>query len=250
LALEIPLPPLAEQRRIAAILDHADALRAKRRAAIAKLDSLAQAIFLEMFGDLRTNPKKHVLLSLGSVCTRVTDGTHQPPKWSDDGVPFLFVSNIRDGAISFATEKFVSIETYKELTRRCPIELYDILYTTVGSYGNAALVRDERPFAFQRHIAHIKPNYSEFDPHFFAAMLQSPSIRSQADSLARGVAQKTLNLSDLKAFTVMKPPLEQQRAFAFRMSTLEELKSGALKSARAHETLFSAVQHRAFQGDL
>jgi len=106
--LSLPLPPLPEQRRIAAILDKADELRAKRRAAIAKLDQLLQSVFLEMFGDPVTNPKCQVV-ELASLCERVTDGTHQSPEWTESGVPFLFQSNIKPGKISLTTNKWISL---------------------------------------------------------------------------------------------------------------------------------------------
>jgi type I restriction enzyme, S subunit len=152
--LDVPLPPLPEQRRIAAVLDKADALRAKRREAIAKLDQLLQSVFLEMFGDPVTNPKAEVM-QLSSLCDRITDGTHQSPTWADDGVPFLFQSNVKPGEISYDTKRCISLQDYAALTARCPIEFGDVLYTIVGSYGNAAMVRTHEPFCFQRHIAHL-----------------------------------------------------------------------------------------------
>jgi type I restriction enzyme S subunit len=141
--LEIPLPPLPEQRHIAAVLDQADTLRQKRRAALAKLDTL-----LHLFGDPVTNPGRLPVVALQVVCTRVTDGTHQPPKWVESGVPFLFVSNVVNGKLNFETKKFISLKTFYELNRRCPVEIGDILYTIVGSYGNAAMVETEHPFPF------------------------------------------------------------------------------------------------------
>src|SRR5439155_772742 len=106
-----------------------------------------------------------------SVCVRITDGTHQSPQWSPEGNPFLFVSNIVSGEIDFETQKFISDETHHELTRRSPIEVGDVLYTTVGSYGVPAVVRTKRKFAFQRHIAHLKPDHRLIEPEFLRVML-------------------------------------------------------------------------------
>src|SRR5438128_425441 len=83
---------------------------------------------------------------LSSSCRRITDGTHLTPEFRENGIPFLFVSNILEGKIIYNTDKFISSETYSELTRRCPIDLGDILYTIVGSYCNAAVVEEGRPF--------------------------------------------------------------------------------------------------------
>jgi type I restriction enzyme S subunit len=98
--LPVPLPPLSEQKRIAAILDKADEIRRKREAAIAKLDQLAQSIFVEMFGELESNSKQLPTTVLKDICLRVTDGTHQAPKWQNDGIPFLFISNIVNSEIT------------------------------------------------------------------------------------------------------------------------------------------------------
>ena len=172
--IPIPLPPLPEQKRIDAILDKADAIRRKRAESLRLADDFLKSAFLDMFGDPVTNPKGWEVVKLQDICKRITDGTHQPPKWSNDGVPFLFVSNVVDGQLSFKTHKYISMETWLELTKRCPIEVNDILYTIVGSYGNAALVTMEEPFAFQRHIAHIKPDSNQIHPEFLHGMLDAP----------------------------------------------------------------------------
>jgi type I restriction enzyme, S subunit len=248
--LSIPLPPLPEQNRIAAILDQADALRAKRREALAQLNSLTQSIFIEMFGDPTENVKGLPVDILGALCKRITDGTHQSPKWETTGIPFLFISNIVDGHITFDTHKFISDETYVELTRRCPIELGDVLYTTVGSYGNAAVVRTTERFAFQRHIAHIKPDISRATPTFIAAMIQSTGVRRQVDKVAKGVAQKTVNLADLKNLLVFTPPLHLQQTFATRIQGVEALKASHRTALQELDRLFASLQHRAFSGEL
>jgi len=247
---KIPLPPLPEQQRIAAILDKADTVRRKRQQTLDLADQFLRSAFLDLFGDPVTNPKRWPVLRLEEVCTRITDGTHQPPDWSEEGYPFLFVSNIVDGGISFGTRKHISEETWEELTRRCPIELNDILYTTVGSYGNAALVDTERRFAFQRHIAHVKPDEGRIHPEFLVGMLQSPAVRTQADRAVRGIAQKTLNLADLKKFRVFVPPRDVQEMYVrLRRRTLEQRLSVESALARADNLGDSLVQ-RAFRGEL
>ena len=249
-SLEVPLPPLAEQRRIADILDKADALRAQRRAALAELDTLTQSIFLDLFGDPVENPKRLQTAKLLDACIRVTDGTHQSPKWSATGNPFLFISNIVTGEITFDTQKFISDATHAELTRRCPIEIGDVLYSTVGSYGVPALVRTSNKFAFQRHIAHIKPRGEILDSEFLRAMLASPPLKRQADKAARGIAQKTVNLADIKEFVIFTPLIQDQRDFAHRITAIESLKSRHRTALSELDTLFASLQHRAFRGEL
>ncbi|MDB9432893.1 restriction endonuclease subunit S [Microcystis aeruginosa] len=249
-SLEIPLPPLEEQRRIAAILDKADGVRRKRKEAIRLTEELLRSTFLEMFGDPVTNPKGWEICELQNVCNRVTDGTHQPPNWADEGIPFIFVSNILNGEIDFKVSKHITEESWFELTSRCPIEINDILYTTVGSYGNAALVRTKNRFCFQRHIAHIKPDSRSIEPEFLLGMMQSDWIRQQADKQARGVAQKTLNLRELKKFTIFTPPIEEQKKYVKLRQGVETQLSYYRSALEQSENLFNSLLQRAFRGEL
>lgn len=248
--IEIPLPPLAQQKRIAAILDKADAIKRKREQAIAKLDQLAQSIFVEMFGDIESNSKKLSKVTLKDVCLRVTDGTHQSPKWQSDGVPFLFISNIVNGEIVLKTNKYISNTTYDELTNRCRIEVGDVLYTTVGTYGNVAIVRTTEKFCFQRHIAHIKPDQNIVNSVFLSAMLYSNCVKRQADRIAKGIAQKTVNLGDICKFIIFCPSIALQEQFATRISKLEKLKASNIAALEKHNQLFASLQNQAFTGQL
>lgn len=240
--LVIPLPPLAEQKRIAAILDKAAEIKAKREQAIAKLDELAQSTFVEMFRQHIENDK----VELRSICERITDGTHQSPKWVENGIPFIFISNIVNGEINLNTSKFISSSTYDELTRNCSINIGDVLYTTVGSYGNIALVRNDEKFAFQRHIAHIKPKRNIVNSQFMASMLRCDFVRRQVDKVARGVAQKTVNLGDLSKLNVICPPIQLQNEFEKKVLLIEAMKAKAFATSLSTTQLTSSLQHQAF----
>lgn len=151
---------------------------------------------------------------LQNICSKITDGTHQPPHFIDAGIPFLLVSNIIDNKICYDTHKFISQEEYEMLIKRTPIEIGDILLTIVGSYGNPAIVEDIRPFCFQRHIAYLKPQKDVINSKFLHATLLMPAVRMQIDSKIKGIAQKTLNLSELKTIKVALPPIAIQNQFA------------------------------------
>ncbi|TDK89632.1 restriction endonuclease subunit S [Mycolicibacterium mucogenicum] len=244
-SIEIPLPPLDEQRRIAAILDLVDTLLAKCRESVVHHGDLVNSVFQEMFGNLPASRE------LSAGCLRITDGTHQSPKWTENGVPFLFITNITSGEIDFATKKFISEETWHELTRRSPIEVGDVLYSTVGvTYGIPAVVRTQQQFAFQRHIAHIKPDPAIFHPDFLATLLASPLVKRQADRVARGAAQPTVNLADIKNFEVPIPPYAQQEEFVKRLTAIRLVLK---KSAAATDfliELLASLRSRAFRGEL
>lgn len=146
--------------------------------------------------------------------------------------------------------KFIDDAEYARLTSRCAIQEDDILYTTVGSYGNAARVPPGQKFAFQRHIAHIKPDHDLVDSRFLEVMLESQGVRRQADKLARGVAQKTLNLRELKSFLVFAPPLKHQQKFGDFVDAVDAQAALADQHLAQLDQLFSSLQSSAFSGRL
>lgn len=251
LDLRIPLPPLSIQKQIAAVLEKADNLRQQSQQMEQELNSLAQSVFFDMFGDSLKNKKKWVSKTVLDVSRKVTDGTHQTPEWSDSGIPFLFISNIRDGEVNFDTKKFITLECFKELTKTTPIEPDDILYTTVGSYGHVALVKSSFPeFCFQRHIAHIKPDPEKILPEFLYYQLQSQGCKHQADNLVRGIAQKTLNLKDLKSIRIIIPPIELQKEYVLKVSVLSRFKHLNKVESLDLKLFFESLMQRAFKDEL
>jgi type I restriction enzyme, S subunit len=249
--LQIPLPPSAQQKNIAAILDQAEALRSARRKAIGLLDELARSVFLEMFGNPANSGKKIKSASFSEVTTRITDGTHLTPEFIGSGVPFIFVRNFKNGSIDFQTDKFISEAEYQKLHKRCPVEEGDVLYTTVGAtYGQAALVGSFTKFSFQRHVAHLKPDRNKILPKFLSTVMQMPLVKTQADRQVRGAAQPTLNLTELREFVIPLPPIALQQEFADRITAIEALKAQHRQSLATMDTLFNSLQHRAFRGEL
>ena len=163
-----------------------------------------------MFGDISDQDKVEV----SRICKLITDGTHQPPKFEERGIPFLFVSNIVTNNITYDTEKFISEETYKELIKRTPIEIGDLLLSTVGSYGHAAIVKFTKRFCFQRHIAYLKPKSKIVDSEYFRSAILSDNVQRQIHLGVKGIAQKTLNLSEIRKLRIPLPPMVQQQQFA------------------------------------
>ncbi|MBN9201477.1 MAG: restriction endonuclease subunit S [Microbacterium chocolatum] len=243
-ASQIPLPPLPEQRRIAEILDEADALDRPVTDAHGKLSSLRQSLFSSAVSEVKTR------VSIADAALKVTDGTHQAPGWSTAGVPFLFVSNITSGSINYSTSKYVSLETYNRLTRHSPIEKGDVLYSAVGSYGVPAVVDSDEPFLFQRHIAHIKPRPDVVDSWYLHAALASPDFLNQAHRVARGVAQKTVTLGDLSRLTIPLPSVEAQQHVAKQLEAVRGAHASLTHQRSSIRNLFASLQHRAFRGEL
>ncbi len=222
LNVEINVPSIMVQEQVVDKLNRVSELISLRKTQISKLEQLVKSRFIEMFGDSTYQER-----NISEVCKIVTDGTHQSPKFTDSGIPFLFVSNIVDNAITYETSKFISVQTYNELTKRTPIEIGDILLTIVGSYGNPAVVKSDKPFCFQRHLAYMKLKTDIIHPEYLHAAFLSANVKEQIERKVKGIAQKTLNLSELKSIHLPLPPLELQNEFAAFVEQLDKSKFDA-----------------------
>ena len=203
----IPFPTLEEQEEIAKIINHASGIIFARQQQLQKLDELIKARFVEMFGDCKS------MVSMNELCSIITDGTHQPPRFQESGIPFIFVSNLVGNVVTYNAEKFISEDTYAELYKRTPIEIGDLLLSTVGSYGHPAVVTEDRKFLFQRHIAYLKPRHNMVNSFYLHSALLAPDGQRQIEEKVKGIAQKTLNLSEIKKIVVPLPTIEEQNQF-------------------------------------
>ena len=203
----INIPELSSQKNIVELLDKIKKIEGLKKAELDYFDTLVKARFVEMFRDIPVD------ITLSDACRIITDGTHQSPKFKNKGIPFLFVSNIADNRLTYNTEKFIDEDTYNELIKRTPIEVGDVLLSTVGSYGHPAVVEDRRKFLFQRHIAYLKPDYEKIDSYYLYALLLTDLVQYQIDRHVKGIAQKTLNLKEIKNLKIPLPTIEEQRIF-------------------------------------
>lgn len=246
----IPLPPLPEQRRIADVLDRAEALRAKRRAALAELDSLTQSIFLDMFGDPDANPMGWLPSTLGEVIFSASDGPHVSPVYAEDGIPFLSTRHVRAGEISWSDLKYISQENAEVHWKKCKPERGDILYTKGGTTGLAAAVKTDQPFAIWVHVSLLKPNPTKVDSSWLESMLNGKFCYRQSQVLTHGIANRDLGLTRMSKIRLFLPPLTLQREFAGRAAAVERLKAAQRASLAELDELFASLQHRAFRGEL
>ena len=238
---DIKLPDKETQERISMILDRLTQLISLRQQQAEKLDELVKARFVEMFGECKYGGDP-----LSNVCKLITDGTHQPPQFVDAGIPFLLVSNLVHNEITYDTEKFISKESYQELIKRTPVEIGDILLSIVGSYGHAGVVRTDKPFCFQRHIAYIKPDFSKLNSEFLHQALLSDAVKYQMEKRVKGIAQKTLNLSELKKIVVPIPPLALQTEFSHFVHEVDREKERIQRSAALLEMLKRSLMQQYF----
>ena len=248
----LPLPPLAEQRRIAEVLDRAEALRAKRRAALAQLDSLTQSLFLDLFGDPATNPKgfpRKPLASLVRGDDTINYGVVQPGDDFDEGVPLVRVGDLIEGKVRHSNLKRIA-PSIEAAYKRSRLRGDEILVSCVGSIGVVALADESvKDFNIARAVARIRLAETT-DRVFMAAYLCTDFVQRYFTSELRTVSQPTLNIKQIAETTVVLPPIPLQREFARRVTAVEALRTAHRKSLAELDALFAALQDRAFRGEL
>jgi len=245
----IPLPPLAVQRRIAEVLDRAEALRAKRRAALAQLDSLTQSLFLDLFGDPVANRKSFPVSRMGDVCD-VRDGTHDSPKYvSEGGYPLVTSKNLSRGYMDLSDVNLISEADYVQINKRSKVDRGDIIMPMIGTIGSPVLVEDEPRFAI-KNVALIKFTEASPSPILVRHLLSCSYFDHIVGQKNRGGTQKFVSLGDLRSFPLPLPPIPLQREFARRVTAVEALKTAQRASLAELDALFATLQQRAFRGEL
>lgn len=261
----IPLPPLSEQQRI---VERIEELFAKLDEAKERLQEVADsfavrkaAILHKAFtGELTKQWRREngvsdeswENVSLDSVCKSIYDGDHMPPPKSETGIPFLVISNVNTGFISFEKCRFVPEEYYDGLSETRTPEIGDILYTIVGSYGIPVMVDTDKKFCFQRHMALLKPK--DIYNRFLWRQLQTQSFFEQATSIATGTAQLTVPIKGLRKLIVKCPTLPEQHEIVRLIDDLlarERAAQQATEQALASiELMKKSILARAFRGEL
>jgi type I restriction enzyme S subunit len=254
-ALSLPLPPLAEQRRIAAILDQAEALRAKRRHALAQLDILIQSIFLDLFGDPTTNPKGWPTTRLGEIgdaqggLQRSASRSHLPRE-----VPYLRVANVYRDALDLR-----EIKTFRATdaeVARTLLVVDDLLivegHGNPDEIGRCALWDGSiTECSHQNHLIRVRLDRGLVHPVFVSRYLNSAG--GCRDLLRAGKTTSGLNtisVSNVRDARLFVPPLPLQHEFATQVSAVEWLKTAQRASLAKLDALFACLQHRAFRGEL
>lgn len=247
--LPVPLPPLPEQRRIAEVLDRAEALRAKRRTALAQFDTLTQSIFLDLFGDPVTNNKGFPVSQMGDVCD-VRDGTHDSPKYvSDGGYPLVTSKNVSGGFVDLTDANYISEADYVQINKRSKVDRGDIIMPMIGTIGSPVLADHEPRYAI-KNVALIK--FTETSPSavFVRHLLSCHYFDHIVSQKNRGGTQKFVSLGDLRAFPLPLPPMELQGEFTRCVHAVEKLRATYRASLAELDALFASLQHRAFRGEL
>ncbi len=245
--LQVPLPLLPEQRRIAEVLDRAEALRAKRRAALAQFDTLTQSIFLDMFGDPIANPKRWPVSKLPELGTLDRGVSKHRPRNAQQllGGPYPLVQTgdvancdgyVRDYSATYS-------EVGLRQSRLWPVGTLCI--TIAANIAKTGILTFDACFPDSVvGFRSSEPARVEFVRAWFSFVQQS------IEASAPESAQKNINLATLRGLDIPVPPIELLRRFTVRIAAVQGLKAKQRASAASLDALFASLQHRAFRGEL
>lgn len=247
---EIPLPPIDEQRKIAAILDKVSDLIAKRQQQLDKLDEMIKARFMEIFGDSETNTKNWRVLPMSKICSVGSSKRIYQSEQSSSGVPFWRISDltslITTGTVT--PELYIPEERYKELKTQGQVPAPgDILITSRGTLGQCYIVKVNDRFYFQDGMISWLSGYMDgVTPLYISYLFTMPGFRKQIDSMQAGSTVAYLSITMIKNLKVMLPDIESQQQFASFVSKTEKTKTTISRSLEKLETLKKALMQEYF----
>ena len=251
--VEVPLPPLAEQKKIAEILDAADSLRQKAQQLIEYYTSLSQSLFLEMFGDPVTNPMgwdEHLLSELTTF--ENGDRSSNYPSGNDiksEGILFLSTKNIKSNRINLKSTQFITEEKFESLSRGKVIK-NDLLITLRGTLGNCCVFNCEYDTAFINAQMMIIRTNNKVLFEFLHLLISSEKFNAMLQYIGKGAAVPQLTASQLGKLMIFVPPITLQHQFIKRIESIEKQKQQAQANLEKSEALFNSLLQRAFKGEL
>lgn len=248
-------PPLDDQRRIAAILDQADALRRARRRALDRLNDLGQSIFYEMFGDPAINTHNYPELPLGDLASKFSDGPFgsnlKSEHYVEAGVRVIRLQNIGVGEFRDEDQAFISEEHFRQLSKfECLPG--DVLVGTLGDPNlRACILPPQMSRALNKaDCVQIRVKPSIATNSYVCALLNIPSMELKAQDKILGQTRARISMGRLKTLMVPVPPLDLQLEFNKRQNSVGAFAVSQVESLQEFEALFSSLQHFAFSGEL
>jgi type I restriction enzyme, S subunit len=253
---EIPVPATVdEQKRIAAVLDKADALRRQRRESLELTEKLLQSVFIDMFGDPAANPKEWPIHPLGELASKFSDGPFgsnlKTSHYTTSGVRVLRLQNIGVGALKNDDVSFISREHYESLPRH-HCKPGDVIVGTMGEPNLRAAVIPAllRESLNKADCVQIRPKNMVTTAEYLCWLLNMPGTLATAQGLVLGETRARVSMGRLKTLKVPLPPFELQQRFGKVVGQLLLLKEHQSKQQKELEALFSSLQRKAFRGEL
>lgn len=248
---QIPIPPLEEQKRIAAILDKADRIRRKRQEAIRLTEELGRSIFLDMFGDPVTNPKGWEVVKLENLLDFMTSGSRGWAKYyTEKGKIFLRIQNVKNGQLILEDVAFVDPPNNAE-GMRTRVKEGDVLVSITADLGRTALIPKNMEEAYiNQHLVILRLKQDRLSPTYLSSFISSEGGQRQFSKLDREGVKSGLNFSDLKGLSIVFPPMKEQRKYEKIYTIQLNQLSNQKRASEESENLFNSLLQRAFRGEL
>jgi type I restriction enzyme S subunit len=250
---KIPLPPLEEQKRIAAILDKADRIRRKRQEAIRLTEELGRSIFLDMFGDPVTNPKGWEIVSMKSIVKQTQYGTSEKSNTERQGIPVLRMNNLTyKGDLDLHDIKWceISEKDYEKYT----VKKGDLLFNRTNSpelVGKTAVWNISDEYAFAGYLVRVRFNESKANSEYASAYLNSSHGKKYLSSKAKAsINMSNFSASEFVKIPILLPSIDLQNQFKLIKEELESKKGKVEEFYFESENLFNSLLQRAFRGEL
>jgi len=252
---EIPLPPLPEQQHIVSILDEAFAAITKAKANAEQNLKNAKELFESYLqGVFENKGDNWAEKTLKEVCAKITDGTHQTPKYFDDGIIFLSSKNVTSGKIDWENIKYIDEKQHIEMHKRVAPRIGDILLAKNGTTGVAAMVDRDVVFDIYVSLAHIRV-LDEIIPDFMLYFINSPIAKKQFNKRLKGSGVPNLHLEEIREVIIPFPKSKETQQTIVRQ--LDALRAETQKLETIYqqkllnlEELKKSVLQRAFAGEL
>lgn len=251
----VVLPAIAEQRRLANILDAADAIRRKRQEAVALTDQLLRSTFLEIFGDPVTNPKQWPTTDLGKLTIEgPTNGLYRPASDYGSGTPIIRIDSFHDGTVKNLA-KLKRVRIPDDIAARFKLDPGQILINRVNSpehLGKSALVPDlAETTVFESNMMRLTLDQSRIFPDFLISQMQTNHVKRQIETCRKDASnQSSINQEDVKSFQIRLPPLDLQQRYRAVLAEIRSHRSRLQDTLRQADILFSSLLQRAFTGQL
>ena len=247
--LPVPLPPLDEQRKIAAVLDKVSDLIAKRRQQLDKLDELVKSRFIEMFGNFVYERDRWNVCTIGDVADTIDpQPSHRTPPISLDGIPYVGIAecNYSTRRIDFEKARKVGQNVLREHTERYTLDEGDLIIGKIGTIGKPVFIPIEQTYTLSANTVLIKPIKGKVVSQYLYAVFQSEYMDRIIDAEKKSTSQPAFGIQKVRRIEIPMPPLELQQQFAAFVAQTDKSKSTIQKSLEKLEILKKALLQKYF----
>lgn len=246
------IPDVNIQKKIINIINKSKILINKRKEQIEALDELVKSQFIEMFGDPIINNNNYEVKNLDEICLKITDGTHNSPPNTMEGIPYITAKHLKQYGLDFYSDPtYVAIEDHETIYKRCNPEKGDVLYIKDGATtGIAGINNYDFEFSMLSSLALLKLKTDVINNYYLVKYLNNESVKDRIISDMVGGAIKRLTLVRIKNIKVIVPPIELQNQFAEFVKQVDKLKFEMEKSLKELEDNFNSLMQKAFKGEL